>query len=237
MQVIYQYDFKNLPGRVINQIRTSIDSDQHLVYGQVRSNFAVYLRQGLLALLCLFFLWIGFVGAFGDPERDNGWHAPGMIVWYAIVMFGLLYALNNLYQRQHLMKLFQFLPGRYIFPYALIDATSERLAIYDLTQMRNLDVVHHTSNGAYSKTVCTFLFKDGSRQRMTLTNQQDAQSMVHRFNAFQTAARNAFDQRDLKNVLGFDPVADLRRRQWVGARALPASALGRAGISLFDAIR
>lgn len=232
MQVQYQYDFEKLPGGVRNQLRKSIGNNAYLIYGETRSNFALYFLNGLLALFCGFLLYASATANFGDPLRDTLWSTPGSMIWYAILLFGIVHALVAIRKRMVLNKKFRFLPGRYVFPFALVDARANKVSIFDLTQMRKLDAIHHSTNGAYSKTVFQFKMNDGLSQTITIQNRSQAELMLSNFNLAQEAARKAFDERDVPALYGFDPVLDLRKAKWPGASQQDTAWLKNAGKTL-----
>lgn len=234
MPAHYRYDYAVLPTNVKRQLRKSCADPRFLVWGDVRSNLSVWWWNGLLIALCGFCLVAGVSTDFGDPVRDHGWSETDSIIGYALLWFGLIWGTSTIYRRVRLQKTFGFVPGRYVFPFTLIDARSETIIAYDLTQLDDLGAVHQHGNGRYNKTVCTFQLNDGSRQVITIGDKGAAEAMLHSFYAFQQQAKTAFEQRDAAGVLGFDPFFDLRRKQWPGAN--PAREPGLANYLKYQAI-
>jgi hypothetical protein len=221
----YRFDFAVLPSNVKRQLRKSSANPKYLVHADVRSNFVFWFWHGLLILLCGLLL-VGAVSSnFGDPVRDRAWSEKESIFWYTLLIFGLAWGISRIHQRISLTKTFGFVPGRYLFPFTLVDARSDKFTVYDLNQLEDLGAVHHHLNGAYNNTVCTFKFNDGSRQVIIIGNKATAENMLNNVYLYQKLAGQAFDQRDLEGVYGFDPFIDIRRKKWVGADAAIGSGI------------
>ncbi|MFZ6746868.1 hypothetical protein ACO0LC_26885 [Undibacterium sp. JH2W] len=214
MRVFYQFDYDALPRNVKKHLARSVRSPDFLVHGQVTSNTRWYFLHVALLAVCSFFIYLAAAAHFGDPVKDTAWGDTGLIVWYAILFFGVVYAGHAMWQRMQLSAKFRFLPGHYLFPLALVDMRSNKIAVHDLAQLRKLDATHHENNGRYQKTVFSFNFNDGTRKELVITNLNQAEIALEKFNTYKAKARNAFHDRDIASLYGFDPFLDVRKNKW-----------------------
>lgn len=235
MRVFYQFDYDALPRNVKKHLARSVRSPDYLVHAQVMSNLRWYLLHGMILAVCAFLIYLAAAADFGDPVKDTAWGDTGLITWYAILFFGVVYAGHAMWQRLQLSAKFRFLPGRYLFPLALVDIRNNKIAVHDLAQLRKLNATHHESNGRYNKTVFSFNFNDGSRKDLVITNLNQAEIALEKFNHYQTKARAAFHNRDISSLYGFDPFLDVRRNKW--KNALDHSKLSKQVLNLLQLIK
>lgn len=232
MRAFYQLDYDALPRDVKKQLARSVRSPDYLVHADTTSNRSWYLRHAALMAVCFFFIYVAAASSFGDPINDLAWDNTGLIVWYAILFFGVVYAGNEIWQRMQLSAKFRFVPGCYLFPLALLDIRSNKIAVHDLAQLRKLDATHFESNGRYQKTVFSFNFNDGTRKDLIINNQNLAEATLGKFNIYKTKAKDAFHNRDLASLYGFDPLLDVRRHKW--REALATAGLGKRLLNLLS---
>ncbi len=230
MRVFYQLDYDALSRDVKKQLARSVRNPDYLVHAEAMSNRSWYLRHAALMAVCFFFIYLAAVASFGDPINDLAWDNTGLIVWYAILFFGVVYAGNEIWQRMQLSAKFRFIPGCYLFPLALLDIRSNKIAVHDLAQLRKLDATHYESKGRYQRTVFSFNFNDGTRKDLIINNQGLAEATLGKFNIYKTRAKDAFHNRDLASLYGFDPLLDVRRNKW--REANPAAGLGKRLLNL-----
>ncbi|MFZ6681560.1 hypothetical protein [Undibacterium sp. Tian12W] len=230
MRAFYQLDYDALPRDVKKQLARSVRSPDYLVHADAMSNRSWYLRHAALMAACIFFIFLAASSSFGDPVNDLAWDNTGLIVWYAILFFGVVYAGHEIWQRMQLSTKFRFAPGCYLFPLALVDIRSNKIAVHDLAQLRKLDATHHESNGRYQRTIFSFNFNDGTRKDLVINNQNLAEATLGKFNIYKTKAKDAFHNRDLASLYGFDPLLDVRRNKWREAHG--AASLGKRFINL-----
>lgn len=221
MPARYQYNFDQLPDRVRGALRDSANNPEFLIHANCRSNLAGYIFSGLLVLVCGFFLLLAAAADFGDPLKDSGWREPGIIILYAILIFGITMAGLAVRKRRHLNRKFGFLPGWYVFAFALVDANSEHLSIFDLMQLKALDATHHSTNGIYSHTMFKFNFKDGTQNNLSISNKTQAEALLRNFDWYRDQARAAYEARDAQKLAGYDPFLELRQNNWAGAKQTP----------------
>jgi len=230
VRVFYQLDYDALPRDVKKQLARSVRNPNFLVHAEAMSGKSWYLRHAALMAVCFLFIYIAAASSFGDPVDDLAWDNTGLIVWYAILFFGVVYAGQAIWQRMQLSAKFRFDPGCYLFPLALVDIRSNKIAVHDLAQLRKLDATHHETNGRYQRTVFSFNFNDGSRKDLIINNQKLAETALGKFNIYKTKARDAFHDRDVASLYGFDPLLDVRRNKWREAHATPS--LGKRALNL-----
>ena len=235
MRIFYQFDYDALPRNVKKHLARSVRSPDYLVHGQVMSNLRWYALHVAICLACIFFIYLGAEADFGDPVKDTSWADTGMIVWYAILFFGVVYSGHAIWQRMQLSAKFHFLPGRYLFPLALVDIRSSKIAVHDLAQLRKLEATHHESNGRYKKTVFSFNFNDGTSKSLVINNLNQAEIALEKFNSYQSKARAAFHNRDIASLYGFDPFLDVRKNKW--KEALDTSGVAKKIIGLLHYLK
>ncbi|MCH8619650.1 hypothetical protein [Undibacterium sp. TS12] len=232
MRVFYQFDYDALSRNVRKQLARSVRNPEHLVYGDANANWYTYTVNLSLCLFCGFLVYLAASADYGDPIKDTAWADRHLLLWYSILFFGIVYGAYAMWQRLQMVQKFHFLPGRYLFPMALIDVRSEKIGIHDLAQLRKLDAIHHETNGRYTKTVFTFNFTDGTRKTLVLTNKNRAEIALEKFNRFQHNARAAFQNRDIASLYGFDPLLDLRKSKWQKSLNDPGRSLGKKILDL-----
>ncbi|MBI1890549.1 MAG: hypothetical protein HYS18_07885 [Burkholderiales bacterium] len=209
-----QIKFDALPGSDRKRLVKSLNNPACKIFEETRSNLRFYSGKIALILLLSLFLFGALSKNFGNPMRDDGWTGYGDMAWYAIWTVGIVYVLVACWRRYKLKKLFGFAPGRYLLPSALIDARSSTLKLYDLMQLTKLDATHHHTNGSYNKTSFALTFNDAPTQILYVHNMEQAEYTLRRFDELQNAAREAFDDRDMAAVQGFDPLLELRKNKW-----------------------
>ncbi|UUZ47887.1 hypothetical protein LP420_33170 [Massilia sp. B-10] len=104
----------------------------------------------------------------------------------------LAYLGATIYRRRTLSQLFGFQPGQYLFGYTLIDARKRSLTVADLTQMRDVKVTHHLTNGFYQHTTFAFAFRDAPTRTWKVSNKQRAERFGQKLDSLQAQARSAF---------------------------------------------
>ena len=217
MRVFFQFEYDALPRNVRRQLALSVANPEQLVYGQGKaSKLWLALNLALLFVASLFLIILASYH-FADPADDLLWASKGKLVWYILLSLAASYGAYSLWHYRDLKRRLHFLPGVYLFPLSLIDARKDKIAVYDLVQMRKLEATHHSKNTRYTKTVFNFIFNDGSRTSLTIRDKSLADAALEKFHRFKNTARLAYHSRDLAGLYGFDPFLDLRKGRWRGA--------------------
>jgi hypothetical protein len=168
---------------------------------------------GLLGLGALFFLYNLITRGFGEPELfpyavQNGWD----LLAYVIACFFLAAAALVIAFHVRQRKALPFTPGRYLFPLDYIDARSKQLVIRSLSDLIDLNAVHHHSNGLYTHTSFTFLFQGGDSEEFTIRNQRDAETQMRQLQRIRAEFGKALEQQDLETIKRHDLFFDVRVR-------------------------
>ncbi len=222
MRVFYQFDYDALPRNVKKHLIRSVKNPDFLVHGQVMSSMGWYLLHGFILAVCTFFIYLLAASNFGNPLQDKAWTDTGLLFWYAVLFLGVVYAAHAIWQRMQLNTKFRFLPGWYLFPLALVDMRSSKIAVHDLAQLRKLESRHDERDGKYKRTIFSFSFNDGSQKNLIISNLSQAEAALKKFNVYKSKARDAFHQRDIASLYGYDPLLDVRKNKW-------KEALGHSG--------
>ncbi|MBC3917587.1 hypothetical protein H8L32_08900 [Undibacterium sp. CY18W] len=216
MRVFYQFDFDTLSRSVKKQLLKSVFNPDYLVYADTTSNRIWFGLNALLILFCSILLWLVAFSEALDAYSAL-WEGQRAIIWYALLLTGVLYGAHAIWQRNQLNKKFHFLPGCYLFPLAIVDARSWKISVYDLAQLRKLEVTHNEVNGKYKKTLFKFNFYNGSAKTLAIKDRHKAELVLNNFNLSQGVARTAFQNRDTLTLNGFDPFLEVRKAKWAGA--------------------
>lgn len=216
MHVFYQFDFDTLSRSVKKQLLKSVSNPDYLVYADTISNRIWFGLNTCLVLVCSILLWLVAFSEVLDAFSIL-WGGQRAIIWYALLLTGVLYGAHAIWQRHQLNKKFHFLPGCYLFPLAIVDARSWKVGVYDLGQLRKLEVTHNEVNGKYKKTLFKFNFYNGSAKTLAIRDRHKAELILNNFNLAQGVARTAFHNRDTQTLNGFDPFLEVRKAKWAGA--------------------
>ena len=148
---------------------------------------------------------------------------------FALLAYGPLSAWFRL--RMH--RALPFRPGRYLLPYALVDAREPLLRIYDLRGLKDLKLIHNSINFIYTGSTFIFTFHDAGSMRFTLRSKRKAEDALERLQDLREEGRVAQQNKNLETAQWIDPLFELRARQWkpfartAGALQTPVAALLR----------
>jgi hypothetical protein len=102
----------------------------------------------------------------------------------------------------------------YLLPFALIDARTARLKVYDMVQLKQLGIVTHTTNGAYTRTSFNMEFKDGKRHSFDVTDKKIATGVPARWDKLKEQTAAAHGSNNMAALQGLDPFFELRSSGW-----------------------
>lgn len=94
-------------------------------------------------------------------EFGSGSHflqEPEVIAAYAVALLFLLWGLLGAVGRWLLLRALPFRPGVYLFATDLLDATGPVLRLYPMGALKNMQCVHHHTNGIYTNSMTTLHF-------------------------------------------------------------------------------
>ncbi|WP_375754495.1 hypothetical protein [Corallococcus exercitus] len=176
-----------------------------------------------IGAFCLYLLYHQVVtGELNRPWRDEPWLN---LLNCALTVFSLLAAVLVLLFQDTWRKALPFHPGRYVFPFDFVDATTRRLRITPMTALaetRREDHYarrHHTQP-CYSHTTLTLRFSGRRRvEEFEIDDQARAYAAVRRLPAGSMAHLSGTEGKDEETLREFDLFHELRRQPG-GLRAL-----------------
>lgn len=210
----HHYEFDRLPERIQRQLARAVADETFRLGEENGSNSWFYWTRGLGMAVLAALLWLSMAAVFGQPGEDKLWNDPGLMVLYGVFIAGLAYLGATIHRRRTLSQLFGFQPGQYLFGYTLIDARKRSLTVADLTQMRDVKVTHHLTNGFYQHTTFAFAFRDAPTRTWKVSNKQRAERFGQKLDSLQAQARSAFERNDIASLLRLDPFFEIRRKDW-----------------------
>ena len=214
MSAVHQISFQNLPDDIQSKIRSTLNNHDLATYRDVIRTPAYYLLMAsVLVGAVLFIWWVGSID-FGELNQDGGWQGWGFLTGYCLGAGVVGHAVFSIRKRRRLSKLLGFTPGRYWLSFCIVDARGAELKVYDLTQVTKVDVIVHTTNGAYKKTAFTFRFEGVQSVNFDVSNKSVANSLVERWNQLQSATKSAAQRSDLVLLEGLDPFWSIRSNEW-----------------------
>jgi hypothetical protein len=176
----------------------------------------LFLRLAPILFLFLFPLllveWKTPMAATGMPE----WRPFNITqdITLALIFAFLAYGPLSAWFRLRMHRALPFRPGRYLLPYALVDARAPLLRIYDLQQLKGLELIHNSINFIYTGSTFIFTFHDAGSMRLTMRSKRKAEDALQRLQDLQEEGRVAQANKDLETAQWIDPLFALRARQW-----------------------
>jgi hypothetical protein len=147
--------------------------------------------------------WLGYNG-FG--EIGDSWMVQGLfpLLLYVGLLFlgalGILGAARAVLLRRQL----PFRPGKYLFPFDLVDAQTKDLRLLPLAALENTRMVEHQNEGTYTHTAFEFHYEGGEHHTFTVGNAVAAEMAAQAINASREAIRAAVDAQDLQRLAVLD---------------------------------
>ncbi|MFL6656431.1 MAG: hypothetical protein ACJ8GW_00015 [Massilia sp.] len=129
---------------------------------------------------------------------------------FALPLYGILSAWFRL--RMH--KALPFRPGRYLLPFALIDAREPTLRIYDLRKLKEIRLIHNSINFIYVGSTFIFSFHGARSMRFKISGKRKAEDALERLHDLQEEGARASSSQDLETLQWIDPLFPLRARDW-----------------------
>jgi hypothetical protein len=119
----------------------------------VRFGFFALLGLGALVATCAYH--------FGHVSAPDAIQPPLWLAAYAASGFVLLYSILVLARRWALRKALPYRPGRYLFPLEVVEADSEVLTLWPMSQCTDVQAKHERYNGVDIHTAMIFVFEGG----------------------------------------------------------------------------
>lgn len=165
------------------------------------------------ALLCLFCLGILILyrvvmSGFGHPGPDM-LHPTGLVLLYCGATGWAVAA--ALVFKQRWSERLPFTPGRYLFPLDFVDARSRRLRIIPLSELSEVSAVHHrNANGAYSHSLVSLRFQDGTTESFSSHDGAWVEERVNTLRQVRAVLASAMEQKDERTVRAKDLFFEVR---------------------------
>ena len=153
--------------------------------------------------------WLGYNG-FG--EIGDSWMVQGFfpLLLYIGLLFlgalGILGAVRAVVLRRQL----PFPPGKYLFPFDLVDAGTKDLRILPLAALESTRMVEHQNEGTYTHTAFEFQYEGGEKHSFNVGNRVTAEMVAQSINASREAIRAAIDAQDLQKLAALDVFVEAR---------------------------
>jgi hypothetical protein len=185
---------------------------------------------GFLALLGAGGLWAAYSYGFGDPWSSDAVQQPLWLIAYALGGFVLFRSILAIVRRASLRKALPFRPGRYLFALDLVDAEGEVLTLWPMSQCVDFQGTHHHTNGVYTHTSLTFVFKGGHKQSFSIRGKQAAEEVLQGLGAVQSAVSDAVGrirsgqgtEQDVGLIFAYDPFFEARMSdEWASLSEKP----------------
>lgn len=190
---------------------------------------------GLLALLGVGALWAAYSYGFGDPWSSEAIQHPLWLAAYALGGFVAFRSILTIVRRKTLHKSVPFKPGRYLFAMDLVEAEGEVLTLWPMSQCVDFQGTHHHTNGAYTHTSLTFVFKGGHKQSFSIPGRQHAETVLQTLGAVQSAVQDAITrirsgqgtEQDIGLIFAYDPFFEARMSdEWASLSEKPPAQPG-----------
>jgi hypothetical protein len=163
-------------------------------------------------LLALLVPWKAPLASAGVPM----WKPFSLIASITMALPFVLFVYGSLsaWFRLRMHRALPFRPGRYLLPYALVDAREPLLRIYDLRGLKDLKLIHNSINFIYTGSTFIFTFHDAGSMRFFMRGKRKAEDALERLQDLQEEGRAAQVNKDLETAKWIDPLFELRARQW-----------------------
>ncbi len=159
-------------------------------------------------LLALALVWtVTDFGAFIERDRP----APVAAVAYAGIFFFLGLSALSTARAFWAKNALPFKPGRYLFPYDLVDATTRTLRVVPAYLFSDPQLVHHLRNGHYQHTLLTFTVNGRGKEAFPIYGKDKAEAQVNAFRQAHLAGMRAVQAQDWKTVWASDPFFDVKQ--------------------------
>lgn len=225
---IRDLDFNALPFAVRERFVAAVKSKDGADSPALREVQGIAgLSVGLVLLLLLAYFWVfrGLMRGFGVLGDADAMQTYGWGIFYACVLAAAFYAALALWRRIQMRRAVPYMPGRYLFPLDLVDARTRELKIYSLAKLKSINTVNDNVLGV-PRTVVTFGFEDGSRQKLKVDGKREAEQGIARWNDRQGELRQASQAQDATAFSRLDAFFAVRRARWaLGAPGLEGEPL------------
>lgn len=182
---------------------------------------------GIIGSLILF-LGAGFVSLFlffvdfDRPFSRDAVQPWGVAIGHVVALFLFLLSILLIFRIVLRRRALPFPAGRYLFPLDVVDARTETLRVTPIADMADYKIVHHYTNGVYSYSMLTLMFKDAPTETFQVRGEQVTMQAMERFFQLRERIREAAGRQDYQGVAAFDPFFEVRMNDsWATLKATP----------------
>ncbi|MBI3373932.1 MAG: hypothetical protein HY017_19580 [Betaproteobacteria bacterium] len=247
---VREIDFNTLPlavrERFVAAVKSKGDAVDAPLIREVQGITALSIGLGFLLLFAYSTISGALEKGFGQLGQADALKTWDQAIFPAVMLAAVLYAVLALWRRIRMRMAAPYVPGRYLFALDLVDAQTRQLKIYPLARLKNIETLHHSSYGIHTRTTITFVFDDGSKLPLVVSNKKRAEQALFEWKTRQAELRQASQASDGAAIARMDPFYDLRVANWtvgapapdhdpVAARHLPKYLRWRAPIAVIAA--
>lgn len=138
----------------------------------------------LLAILGGFGLLLTAGTDFGHSLQSRGM-AIGYALWLAVLVVSLL----HIARQANLRRALPFKPGRYVLPFAFVDARTKSLRLLSMDLLAEASAEHESPEGEYRSSTVTLTFLDGSREVFTVRDRGQVERALRALRESQAGTR------------------------------------------------
>ncbi len=193
----------------------------------------------------VFWLLVGLAGlailcsyGYGSLWGDGGFQGIGSLVLYVGGSAVAVASLLSILRRIKLHRALPFRPGRYLFALEFVDARSEVLELWPISQCVDFNGTHHHNNGSYTHTTFVFHFEGGHRESFNIPSREMAEELLQQLGTIQgliseaggRLGRGEGEDKDVGILYAFDPFFSARMsEEWAGlSTEAPSNPSGEA---------
>lgn len=163
----------------------------------------IFWRVVLCALVVAGVAWLGYNG-FG--EIGDRWMIQGvfpLLLYVGLLFLGALGSLGAV-RAVLLRRQLPYPPGKYLFPFDLVDAQTRELRVLPLAALESTRMVEHHNEGSYTHTAFEFHYAGGEHHTFNVNNAAQAELVAQAINASRGAIHSAIESQDLQALAGLD---------------------------------
>lgn len=124
------------------------------------------------------------------PDFGHSLQGQGMAIGYALWLALFVVSLLHIARRASLRRALPFKPGRYLLPFAFLDARTRNLRLLSLDLLAEASAEHESPEGEYRSSTVTLRFLDDTRESFTVRDRGLAERALRTLGESQAGNRD-----------------------------------------------